>query len=183
MGIMGDPEVELEVQAPAQVTNRAFLRVSKEDHAHRIVQFCFQVRRSCKYMEISFKIKRATNFVRGRSRYVLQRMQDRRTSCTRHQFHSDCHHPKTHVLLSSSLSGSILRDPLRLRFLMPLCGSNNPQRLVTRPRSVLCFTSGPWGSPWGPPVTGDGGKCGRETPDGSTDTSHERSGAGFDGWL
>ena len=42
---MGDPEVELEAQAPAQVTTRAFWCVSRQDHAHRIAQLPSQVRR------------------------------------------------------------------------------------------------------------------------------------------
>ena len=42
---MGDSEVELEAQAPAQVTSRAFLCVSRRDHAHRNAQFCVQVHR------------------------------------------------------------------------------------------------------------------------------------------
>ena len=40
---MVDSEVELEAQAPAQVTSRAFLCVSRQDHAHRNIQFCVQV--------------------------------------------------------------------------------------------------------------------------------------------
>ena len=36
---VGDPEVELAAQAPGKVTSRAFLCVSRHDHAHRIAQF------------------------------------------------------------------------------------------------------------------------------------------------
>ena len=60
---MGDPEVELEVQAPAQVTSRAFLCASIQDHAHRIAQFCFRVRRFSylECAEISSEVKCTKN--------------------------------------------------------------------------------------------------------------------------